>query len=61
MRAAYLLSLMCVICGVGAVMGYSVVYLAGRPITGVSGLLLSLVYACLPPLVVLGVRRFRRK
>jgi hypothetical protein len=61
MRAAYLLSLMCIICGVAAALGYPAVYVAGRAVMGLSGLLIALVYATFPPLVVLGIRRMRRK
>jgi hypothetical protein len=61
MRAAYLLSLMFLIGGVLAVLGYPAIYVAGRPILGLSGLLVALVLAALPPLVVLGFRKMRSK
>lgn len=61
MRAACLLSVACIICGVAAALGYPAVYVAGRAVFGLSGFVIALVYASLPPLVVLGVRRLRQK
>ncbi len=61
MRAAWLLSLMIVICGVAAALGLPAVYVAGRPIFGFSGLLIALVGAALPPLVVIGFKKLRAR
>jgi membrane associated rhomboid family serine protease len=60
MRAALLLSAMFVIGGVLAALGYPVVYIAGRPVVGASGLLFALICATLPPLVVFWFRWLRR-
>ncbi len=61
MRAACLLSAMFVICGILAVFGYPTVYIGGRSTVGLSGFALAVVAAALPPLVVLGIRRLRRR
>ena len=61
MRAAYLLSVMFIIGGIAALFGYNGVYVANRPVTGLSGFLSALAMAAVPPLVVLGFRRMRRK
>lgn len=61
MRAACLLSAMFLIGGILAALGYPAVYAAGRPVTGMSGLLVALIGAALPPLVVLCVRKLRQK
>jgi hypothetical protein len=61
MRAAYLLSALFIVGGILAVLGYPAVYAAGRPVTGLSGLLIALVFAALPPLVVLVIRKLRQK
>ncbi len=61
MRAAILLSVMFLICGVAALFGVPAVWVNYKPITGLAGLGLSLVWAALPPLVVLGWRRWKRR
>jgi 4-amino-4-deoxy-L-arabinose transferase-like glycosyltransferase len=61
MRAALLLSVMCVICGLAALFGIPAVYVAAKPLFGVVGLAASLVFAVIPPLVVLGWRKYSRK
>jgi hypothetical protein len=61
MRAAWLLSLMIVICGVAAARGIPAVYVAGRPVFGLSGLLIALAGAALPPLAVIGFKKLRAK
>ena len=60
MRAAVLLSAMFVIGGGLAALGYPVMYIAGRPLVGVSGLLFALFVATLPPLLVFWFRWLRR-
>jgi NADH:ubiquinone oxidoreductase subunit 3 (subunit A) len=60
MRAAYLLSVMFIVDGIAALFGYPI-YVAYRPVTGLSGFLAALAMAAVPPLVVLGFRRLRRK
>jgi hypothetical protein len=61
MRAAWLLSLMILICGVLAAVGYPAVHFAGQPVFGVRGLLLAIFGAALPPLVVSGIKKWRAK
>ena len=61
MRAAYLLSVMFIIGGLASLFGYPAIYVAYRPVTGLSGFLVALAMAAVPPLVVLGIRRLRRK
>lgn len=61
MRAALLLSAMFIIGGILAALGYPAVYVAHRPAMGLGGLLIALFGACLPPLVVFGIRRLRQK
>jgi 4-amino-4-deoxy-L-arabinose transferase-like glycosyltransferase len=61
MRAAILLSVMFTICGLAALFGVPAVYVMHRPIFGLAGLASALVMAVLPPLVVLGWRRYTRK
>jgi hypothetical protein len=50
-----------VVGGILAVLGYPAVYVAGRPVVGLSGLVFALIGAALPPLVVLGIRKLRRR
>ena len=52
---------MVILCGIAAALGYPAVHVAGRPVTGVSGLLIAFVGATVPPLAVLTVRRLRQK
>lgn len=61
MRAAWLLSTMFVIGGILSVFGYPVMYVAYQPVEGLSGLLVALALAALPPLVVLAFRKIRKK
>jgi len=61
MRVALLLSVMCVVCGLAALFGVPAVYVRGEPLFGALGLATSLVFAMVPPLVVLGWRRAVRK
>jgi hypothetical protein len=61
MRAALLLSFMCIICGLAAFVGIPAVYVNAKPVFGVAGLATSLVFAVVPPLVVLGWRKNSRK
>jgi hypothetical protein len=60
MRAALLLSLMSLICGVAALFGIPAIWVGGRPIAGIAGLLTALLFAAVPPLVVLGWREGQR-
>jgi hypothetical protein len=52
---------MLVIFGIAALFGLPAVSINGRPIFGVAGLAISLVFAAVPPLVVLGWRKYSRK
>jgi hypothetical protein len=61
MQAALLLSVMCIICGLAALFGIPAVYVNAKPVFGVSGLAASLVFAAIPPLLVLGWRKCSRK
>ena len=61
MRAALLLSVMCVICGLAALFGIPAIYVNAKPLFGVVGLATSLLFASIPPLVVLGWRKYSRK
>jgi hypothetical protein len=57
MRAAILLSGFFLIGGVAAFFGIPAVQVHGRPVIGVVGLVTSLIFAAVPPVVVLGWRR----
>jgi hypothetical protein len=61
MRAALLLSIMCVICGLAALFGIPAVYVTSKPVLGVAGFATSIVYAAILPIVVLGWRKYLRK
>jgi hypothetical protein len=61
MRAAVLLSGLCLICGVAALFGVPAVWVGGRPIAGIAGFLIALLVAAVPPVVVLGWRKMSRK
>jgi hypothetical protein len=61
MRAALLLSVMSIICGLAALFGMPAVYFNAKPVVGVAGLATSVVFAAIPPLVVLGWRKYSRK
>ena len=53
---------MFVICGVSALfLNIPAVYFNAKPLYGVAGFATSLVYAAIPPLVVLGWRRYFKK
>lgn len=60
MRAAVLLSVLCVICGLAALFGIPAVYVFRTPVLGVAGFATSLVWAAIPPLAVLAWRRLSR-
>ena len=57
MRAAILLSIACIICGIAALFGVPAIYGFYKPVLGVLGLATSLVYAAVPPLIVLAWRK----
>ena len=61
MRAALLLSVMSIICGVAAFFGKPAIYVNYKPVLGVAGLATSLLFAAVPTLAVLGWRRYSRK
>jgi 4-amino-4-deoxy-L-arabinose transferase-like glycosyltransferase len=61
MRAALLLSVMFVICGLAALFGIPAIYVHAKPLFGAAGLATSLLMAAIPPLVVLGWRKYSRK
>jgi hypothetical protein len=52
---------MFVILGIAALFGIPAVSVNGRPVFGVAGLATSLVFAAVPPLVVLGWRKYSSK
>ena len=58
MRAAVLLSVMCVICGLAALFGIPAVYVASKPVAGIAGFATSIVFAAIPPIVVLAWRKY---
>ncbi len=59
MRAALLLSLLCVICGVAAAFGVPAVWIRQQPVIGVSGFAVGLLFAAIPPSVVVVWRNLR--
>ena len=61
MRAALLLSVAFVICGIAALIGVPAIYAFHKPVLGVFGLAASLVYAAIPPLVVLSWRKIKSR
>ena len=61
MRAAVLLSVVFIICGIAALSGIPAIYVGNKPVLGVLGFATSLVFAAVPPLVVLGWRKMKRK
>ena len=61
MRAAVLLSVLILICGVAALLGIPAVWVDRQPITGIAGFLTALLGAAIPPVVVLGWRKLTRK
>jgi hypothetical protein len=52
---------MCVVCGIAALFGIPAVYVSAKPLFGVVGLVTSLGFAAIPPLVVVGWRTYSRK
>ncbi len=60
MRAALLLSLLCVICGVAAAFGYPAVYAAGEPTFGLKGLTFALAMALVAPSAVPCMAKIRK-
>jgi hypothetical protein len=61
MRAAFLLSGLYLICGVAAFFGVPAIQVHGQTLVGLSGLVVSLAMAAMPPIIVLGWREFRKK
>ena len=61
MRAAVLLSVFFIIGGIAALFGVPAIYVNYKPVLGVIGLATSLVFAAVPPLVVLGWRKMKSK
>jgi hypothetical protein len=61
MLAAVLLSSMCVICGLAALFGVPAVYVSSKPVVGVAGFATSIVFAAIPPAVVLAWRKYSRR
>jgi hypothetical protein len=61
LRAAILLSLFFVICGVAAALGFPTVTVDSEAVTGARGLAIGLTLAVLPPLIVRMVKRFRKR
>ena len=53
MRAALLLSLMVMICGMAAAFGYPAVWISGAPVLGLRGLVAAALMATAFPLAVL--------
>jgi hypothetical protein len=61
MRAAILLSVLFLICGVAAFFGVPAVHIDGQPVLGVRGFATALIAAAIPPLVVFGWRKIFAK
>jgi len=61
MRAAVLLSVFFIIGGIAALFGVPAIYVNYKPVLGVLGLATSLVFAAVPPLIVLGWRKMKSK
>jgi hypothetical protein len=61
MRAALLLSVLCIVCGLAALVGVPAVYVGGKPVLGVLGFAASLVGAAVPPVWVLSWRKLKGK
>lgn len=59
MRAALLLSLLCLICVVAAAFGRQAVWIDGKPVVGFSGFVIGLLIAPVPPLLVVVWRKFK--
>jgi hypothetical protein len=60
MRAAVLLSSLFLICGVASFFGVPAVQFNGKAVVGVSGFVMALAAAAVPPLVVMGWRKMSR-
>jgi len=60
MRAALLLSVLFVIGGLAALFGIPAIYAGGKAVLGVLGFATSLLYAAVPPVVVLAWRKWKR-
>ena len=60
MRAALLLSLLCLICGVAATFGIQAIWIRGQPVVGLTGLGIGLLSAAISPLIVLGWRMIKK-
>ena len=52
---------LCLICGVAALFGIPAVFVGGRPITGIAGFAAALLFAAVPPVVVMGWRKMAGK
>ena len=50
-----------IICGIAALFGIPAIYVNYKPVFGALGFATSLVFATVPPLVVLGWRKMKRK
>ena len=61
MRAAILLSVAFIICGIAALFGVPAIYAFYKPVLGAIGFATSLVYAAVPPLLVLGWRKMKSR
>ena len=61
MRAAVLLSILCLICGLAALFGVHAVYVGGQAMVGLKGLVVAMAGAVVPPALVLGWRKLSRK
>jgi hypothetical protein len=57
MRAAALLSLMAIICGIAAAFGYPAAWINGAPVLGLRGLAVSIPIAAAFPLAVYAWRK----
>jgi hypothetical protein len=47
--------------GLAALFGVPAIYVAAKPVLGAAGFAASLVFAAIPPLLVLGWRKYSRK
>jgi hypothetical protein len=56
MRAAVLLSVVAIMCGIAAAFGYPAVWVNGAPVVGLRGLMASIPIAAVFPLAVLAWR-----
>ena len=61
MRTAVLLSAAFIICGIAALFGVTAIYVNYKPVLGILGFATLLVFAAVPPLIVLGWRKMKGK